>query len=69
MSKKKKKNKKQYKDWDKLSFEKREKRRAQLKKERVYTKAFSTRQSFGAASDVIVLNANAYIQAHPEILK
>lgn len=51
--KKKNKSKKQNKriDFDKMPFEKREKLRAKLKKERVYTKAFKTRQSFGAASE------------------
>lgn len=33
---------KKRKNWDKLSFEKREKIRSKLKKERVYTKAFRT---------------------------
>ena len=42
--------------WDKISFEKREKIRKELKAQRVYTKAFSTKQSFGAASDVILLD-------------
>lgn len=52
--KKKKRNKSKRKkriDFDKMSFEKREKLRYKLKKERVYTKAFKTRQSFGAASE------------------
>lgn len=50
---KKKKQKKKNKriDFDKISFEKREKLRSKLKKERVYTKAFKTPQSFGAASE------------------
>lgn len=34
-----------------MSFEEREKFRYKMKKERVYTKAFKTRQSFGAASE------------------
>ncbi len=38
-------------DFDKMPFEKREKLRLQLKKERVYTKAFKTPQAFGAASE------------------
>lgn len=38
-------------DFDKISFEKREKLRSKLKKERVYTKSFRTKQSFGAASE------------------
>jgi hypothetical protein len=68
LAKKKKKGKKQYNNWDKVSFEKREMRRAKLKKQRIYTKSFYTQQSFGAASDAIILNANAYVQAHPEII-
>lgn len=46
--------------WDKISFEKREKIRAELKKQRVYTKSFSTRQKFGPASDVIILDPAAF---------
>lgn len=62
----KKKKKKQYDKnknpvrWDKISFEKREKIRAELKKQRVYTKSFSTRQKFGPASDVIILDPAAF---------
>lgn len=56
-------------NWDKMSFEKREKVRAELKKERVYTKSFSTKQKFGPASDVIILDKESYLQQHPELLE
>ena len=38
-------------DYDKMSFEKREKIRKKIKKETVYTKSFYTTQKFGAASE------------------
>jgi hypothetical protein len=50
--KKKKKTKKKFKSFDKMTFEKREKIRAKLKKERVNTRSFLTPQSFGPASKV-----------------
>ncbi len=48
------------KGWDTMSFEKREKERAANKKERVNTKSFFTKQSFGPASDVITLDPAAF---------
>jgi hypothetical protein len=51
MGRKKKKNK----SFDKMTFEKREKLRAKLKRDRVNTKSFRTPQSFGPASDCITI--------------
>ena len=48
-------------DLDKMSFEKREKIRAQLRKEAVYTRSFKTPQSFGAASNCISLSLEEYL--------
>lgn len=69
MSKKRKKekNKKKFKNFDKISFEKREKIRAKLKKERVYTKAFITSQSFGAASKVSQIPIEEFLKTREEI--
>lgn len=44
-----------------MTFEKREKMRERLKKERVYTKSFRTRQCFGAASEVRHIPIEEYI--------
>jgi hypothetical protein len=57
MSRKKKTNKKKLKSFDKMSFEKRERLRSKLKKERVNTKSFRTPQSFGPASDCILIKS------------
>ena len=54
-TRKKKKNRKKRKSFDSMTFEKREKLRSSLKKERVYTKSFRTQQSFGPASDCIII--------------
>jgi ASC-1-like (ASCH) protein len=59
---KKNKKKKKLKEFDKMTFEKREKLRARLKKERVYTKAFKTPQSFGAASAVRHISVEEYLE-------
>lgn len=48
--------------FDKMTFEDREKLRAQLKVERVYTKAFRTSQSFGAAGPVRHIPVEKYLQ-------
>ena len=48
------------KGWDTMSFEEREAERAKKKKERVYTKAFSTKQSFGPASEVRIIDLKDY---------
>jgi hypothetical protein len=60
--KRKNKKKKKFKSFDKMSFEEREKKRARLKKERVYTKAFKTPQSFGAASEVRHIDIEEYLK-------
>lgn len=52
----KKKSKKKFKSFDKMTFEKREKLRAKLKQERVNTKSFRTPQSFGPASEVRIID-------------
>jgi|688.fasta_scaffold2142322_2 hypothetical protein len=57
MSRKKKTNKKKLKSFDKMSFEKRERLRSNLKKERVNTRSFRTPQSFGPASDCILIKS------------
>lgn len=59
-SKNKKKNKKL--DFDKMTFEDREKLREKLKKERVYTKTFWTGQTFGPASEVKQISIEEYLK-------
>ena len=54
--KRKKNKRRKHKSFDKMSFEKREKLRAKLKHERVNTKSFRTPQSFGAASEVRIID-------------
>lgn len=54
---KKKNKKKKLKSFDKMTFEKREKLRAKLKQERVNTRSFRTPQSFGPASDCIIIKS------------
>lgn len=49
-------------DLDKMSFEKREKVRDQLRKEAVYTRSFKTPQSFGAASPVRRISVEDYLK-------
>jgi len=56
------KKKKKFKDFDKMTFEKREKLRAKLREERVYTRAFRTEQSFGAASKVTRIPVEEYLK-------
>lgn len=51
----KKKKKKKFKSFDKMTFEKRERLRSNLKKERVNTRNFRTPQSFGPASEVRII--------------
>ena len=48
------------KGWDALTFEEREAERARKKKERVYTKSFSTQQKFGPASEVRIIDPKDY---------
>lgn len=52
-----KKKKKKFKSFDKMTFEKREKLRSKLKQERVNTRSFRTPQSFGPASDCIIIKS------------
>ena len=47
---------------DKMSFEKRERIREQLRKEAVYTRSFKTPQSFGAASPVRHISVEDYLR-------
>jgi hypothetical protein len=47
---------------DKMSFEKRERVREQLRKEAVYTRSFKTPQSFGAASPVRRISVEDYLK-------
>ena len=54
-------------DLDKMSFEKREKIRTQLRKEAVYTRSFKTPQSFGAASKCVSLSLEEYINRGGDI--
>lgn len=49
-------------DLDKMSYEKRERVRKQLRKEAVYTRAFKTPQSFGAASPVRHVPIEEYLK-------
>ena len=53
----KKQKRKKQKSFDEMTFEKREKLRAKLKQERVNTKSFRTPQSFGPASDCIIIKS------------
>lgn len=48
------------KGWDSMSFEEREAERLKKKKERVYTKSFSTQQTFGPASEVRIIDPKEY---------
>lgn len=64
---KKNKNKNKFPDFDKMSFEKREKLRSELKKERVYTKAFKTPQTFGAASKVTHISIEEFLQTREDL--
>ena len=58
-------------DLDKMSFEKRERTRKRLREEAAYTKSFTTRQSFGAASNCVSLSIEEYLSSYPnpEIIK
>jgi hypothetical protein len=49
-------------DLDKMPFEQREKYREKMRKETAYTKSFSTRQSFGAASEVRHISVEDYLK-------
>jgi hypothetical protein len=57
---KKKKNKRP--NLDKMSFEKRERYRDQMRKQAAYTKTFRTPQSFGAASPVRHIPVEDYLK-------
>jgi hypothetical protein len=49
-------------DLDKMSFEKREQVRKELRQEAVYTRSFKTPQKFGAASSVRHIPIDDYLK-------
>ena len=54
------------KGWDTVSFEDRESQREIKKKERVNTKNFTQKQSFGGASEVVYIDKDEFLKMHPE---
>lgn len=48
------------KGWDSMTFEEREAERSKKKKERVQTKSFWTKQTFGPASEVKIIDPKDY---------